>query len=711
MMRFSHSQLKLKKGCDRAYFYKYIMKLKEKEVETKWVDFGKAMHSVLEELYSKKNIDWQQNILDKWKEFKLEGRMDYNSFRTHVINGIMLNPNLTSVEKKIFLRIKNKYHFVGFLDIVDFDNDTILDWKSGTYSADKADDYKEQLVCYSYLYYRYTGRFPKKVSLFFNKTGKKVDYIIGTDISQKEILDYEDFVLKVGDEIELKKALGLHEKHWPQNFNSCFFCGYKYMCNSKENEMNFRIIIKNNFCFLEGNTSSFLLEGIDRATKFDLPNKFRIQKAIQERNDGRRPANYNDIGTIHLFHKTHKMFSLGLLNKIKKLLEDYCNHIGKNLKLEIVDLREREVLNKKLGIMPEKLITDKELRDYQIEAIEAYIHSGGLGYIEAATGSGKTMLTAEIIRILDTPTLWIIDKKELLYQTKKEFEKFLGIEIGVIGDGEYNPKDITIATIQTLNSKLSELKEYLHGINFAIVDEGHHASAESYQKVFKELRNTKYRLGTTGTAKRDDGTAPIMFSLIGDIIYKISAEELIAKGYLIKPNVVFYEVHGNGKAFEYHDDYKISVSENPYRNILIKKILRENEGKKILIIAKLVEGHGEVLKELLKVPYIHGSLDSETRKKYMEDFKSQSSGVLMATASIASEGLDIPDLDIIINASANKSDVKSIQALGRILRKIEGKSTAKYIDFIDTGKHTKGHSEGRMEALEKEGHEINIQTK
>ncbi len=65
---------------------------------------------------------------------------------------------------------------------------------------------------------------------------------------------------------------------------------------------------------------------------------------------------------------------------------------------------------------------------------------------------------------------------------------------------------------------------YLSSINFAIVDESHHCGAEGYVNVFKALVNTKYRLGTTATAQREDGKAPVMFSLLGPVIYSIKSD-------------------------------------------------------------------------------------------------------------------------------------------------------------------------------------------
>jgi superfamily II DNA or RNA helicase len=64
-------------------------------------------------------------------------------------------------------------------------------------------------------------------------------------------------------------------------------------------------------------------------------------------------------------------------------------------------------------------------------------------------------------------------------------------------------------------------------------------------------------------------------------------------------------------------------------------------------------------------------------------------------------------MEVLINASANKSDIKTIQSLGRILRKKEGKDNCTYYDFIDdVHKILFIASRSRTRAFEKEGHEI-----
>jgi superfamily II DNA or RNA helicase len=92
----------------------------------------------------------------------------------------------------------------------------------------------------------------------------------------------------------------------------------------------------------------------------------------------------------------------------------------------------------------------------------------------------------------------------------------------------------------------------------------------------------------------------------------------------------------------------------------------------------------------------------------MEDFREGKINVLIGTLSIFAEGIDIPDLDVIINASGNKGDVKSIQVLGRVLRTFKEKNEALYYDFLDRGVHTRKHSHKRIKILQKQGYEIKI---
>jgi superfamily II DNA or RNA helicase len=238
------------------------------------------------------------------------------------------------------------------------------------------------------------------------------------------------------------------------------------------------------------------------------------------------------------------------------------------------------------------------------------------------------------------------------------------------------------------------------------VDEFHKSAAETYQKVFAKLPNTKYRLGLTATVKRDDGKEPILFSILNEIVCKITADELITMGFLIRPTIEFHKIESLDIYDNYTEEYRQNIILDPARNEKILEIVEDHGNKKILILTKMV-AHGRMLNDAISDSgHIHGVLGKEKREKIFKDFKEGNINCLILTISIGAEGLDIPDLDVIINAAANKGDVKSIQILGRVLRKFNKKKEAIYVDFLDDSKYLKKHSKARMKVFKEQGHKV-----
>jgi superfamily II DNA or RNA helicase len=332
---------------------------------------------------------------------------------------------------------------------------------------------------------------------------------------------------------------------------------------------------------------SFLKETLTRHLKkvlitlqnFDLKDKHFMQKAVQKKARGN--ANLDDIGTVHLYNTRFKCFPIGLLDKITKIIYDFGEYYNKEIKIFLNDARDQHYLHYTTGKMSDRLNTKHQIRAYQLAAIDAFRQKHS-GIINIATGGGKTFVAAEIIRLMDARTLWIIDRKELLDQTKDVLEELLGIELGVISSGIVDIKDITIATIQSLHSKLRELQSYLYTVNMVVVDEYHKSAAETYQKVFAKLPNTKYRLGLTATPSRDDGKDPILYSILGEVIYKVTTDDLIRQGYLVRPEVEFHELKTVDLfKCEYAEDYNNNIVENVERNNKIVEIINKNSDKKL----------------------------------------------------------------------------------------------------------------------------------
>ena len=345
-----------------------------------------------------------------------------------------------------------------------------------------------------------------------------------------------------------------------------------------------------------------------------------------------------------------------------------------------------------------------------------------IAILQMGTGSGKSEIAIELIRRLEMKTLFIVDRIELLNQTKKRIEDCLGIEVGIIGHNKIDIKDVTVATIQTLLKHLEKFKPYLAEVRFVICDETHKVAASSYRTVARYMTNTEYRLGISGTAYRDDGNDMMITSVVGYICHDMPADKLIDKGWLMKPQVVFIENFNDptmkkydmliNQSEDYPDIYKFYIAENEKRNELIKDIVVKYPDKKILILTKLID-HGVCLNNLIPgSKHLYGNTDKTERKKMFDEFVDGKYNILISTVSIFSEGIDIPALDMIINASGNAGKIKTVQMLGRVLRCMNGKSEAYYFDFIDNlSRFTQGASFKRMRSLKREGHNVITKTK
>jgi len=152
-------------------------------------------------------------------------------------------------------------------------------------------------------------------------------------------------------------------------------------------------------------------------------------------------------GYRRLFDKYKKTFPTGLLSLVYEVLKD------NNYKIELDDQRVLPEQNRhwKL-ILPENI---NSLYDFQQAAVHIAKKSSR-GIFSIATGGGKTLTFAAIISDVQiAPVIIYVPSLLLLYQTKEEIEKFVrdksgkNVEVGVVGDGKCEIKDITVMTIQT----------------------------------------------------------------------------------------------------------------------------------------------------------------------------------------------------------------------------------------------------------------------
>jgi superfamily II DNA or RNA helicase len=701
MVRSSFSQHTTFDRCKRWWYFQKVANI-QVVTDMCYADGGNVVHKILEKWYNKEYKDLEEakkDFANIWLEKKLDASklsMTDNSYWLMCVEGINLNLNLTSTEFKILYD-----DIVAYIDAVNTNEDIIYDYKSSTRSEENEKEYADQMKLYSWLYYRKFNRLPKRcIVLYLKYSGSKSTLEINPtmeDIAQ--VHAWYDNILREMDDVKREQKL-------PPMCETChFFCPYKEICTQAEEQNNFVIRIRGNNLFLEGVLTNLLIAGIKKKFSYELKDAYFIKKNNPMANT-----------IINFWSDKHKSLPIGFLEGLKKTIDDYIKFKKINGKIIIID--ERTFDNTKID-MPEKFINGKDLRPYQNEAVRMFLGKK-IGLLQVGTGGGKTEIAIECIRHLGFKTLFIVDKVELLKQTRERIKNSLGIEVGIIGNSEMDVKPITVATIQTLIKHKKELSSYLNSIRLAIFDECHHTPARSYMAISRYMNNTEYRLGITATAMRDDGNDMCINAIVGSTIFTLSSKELIEQGHLVPPQITFIKDYMTEQEAEdlerscktglinetdnYNMFYDKLIVHNEKRNNIIKKICEDNKDKKILVMVKLIE-HGEILKELLGCDYIHGSLGKEDREKYMQEFK-QSKNLMIGTISIFGEGLDFPSLDIIINASANRGEVRTIQSLGRVLRKLEGKKDAFYYDFIDYSKFFKAASYSRKKVLYKEGHEV-----
>jgi superfamily II DNA or RNA helicase len=352
-----------------------------------------------------------------------------------------------------------------------------------------------------------------------------------------------------------------------------------------------------------------------------------------------------------------------------------------------------------------------EDRPYQ--KIEDQAVQATRGIINFATGSGKTAVAARIIAKLDLPTLYVVPTKELLYQTSEELARFLDIPIGRIGAGLFEVDNfVTVATVQTIHVTLKRgqndekrlrMVQLLDWAQILFIDEAHHLGAKTFYDVARAAR-AYYKFGLTGTAFRTDGSEIMLRAATGRTIAKVGSSELIREGVLAQTTIHLYDFHDRGNyGSNWYDIYEGGIVYNRKRNNLICRIVSEHLAKdfKVLIIVKRLE-HGYALRNILDAVFVHGSVDTEIRRSIREEFNDGDIRCLIAT-KIYDEGVDLPNMDVLVLAGGGKSQVQALQRVGRALRAAPGKDRAIIVDFLDNQHATlRSHSERRIQIYRSE---------
>jgi len=375
--------------------------------------------------------------------------------------------------------------------------------------------------------------------------------------------------------------------------------------------------------------------------------------------------------------ETYKYLSGGSLSLPRGFLSELlelCNSFEINPTVE--DLRSESLVS-----FP--ILKDVVLRSYQERAVELAMKEEQ-GSIIAPTGSGKSILGLEIIRRRGQKALILVHRSDLAKQWIDVIQEKFGITAGLIGDGSFDiGKEITVGMIQTLYSKENEAKSLSDTFGLILVDEGHHLPAESFFDVIGSLK-AKFLYCLTATPTRRDGLEKMIYRAIGDKIAVILKEEVEDIGATVPVKVIAIQTGFKPSIIDSWNDYLKSITHNAQRNTLIIDLARA-ANEHTLILVDRVE-HAEQISEMMTRRGIihvlaHGKIGKKDREGMLE--KIRGAKITIGTTGILGEGLDIKNLAVLIMGSPISSEIKLLQAIGRITRSFEGKENAIAYDLKD----------------------------
>ncbi len=339
--------------------------------------------------------------------------------------------------------------------------------------------------------------------------------------------------------------------------------------------------------------------------------------------------------------------------------------------------------------LPNSKIT---LRQDQIKLINSAARKGK-GIIQSPTGSGKTILGIALYSCFDNISLlWLCHTKDLMIQTVKEFKKLGFKSVGMIGDSICEvDKQVTVATRQSFVKLIDDLGD---NYDMVIVDESHHLSSFTgdYFQILSQLV-APLRFGLTATLPDKEEAKLASEGLIGPVVASLSINEGNKIGVIAKPIIRLLRVpknHTIGEIRKYSDVYDAGVVYNLVKNRLIISTAKKHvdKGDSVLILLTRID-HGQNLVNIAEMEYdnfpiefVQGSTEGEVRMQIKEALNSKKIKCVISTV-IWTEGINIPELDVIINAAGGKSEIRTLQILGRGLRKTKTKDTVIIYDIFD----------------------------
>jgi len=377
--------------------------------------------------------------------------------------------------------------------------------------------------------------------------------------------------------------------------------------------------------------------------------------------------------------------------------DNYARHIGlpRGCLDAVLDLLQEndirpDLLDERLPGRKVAVRFTGSLRQDQKAAVREMLKHD-IGVLSAPTAFGKTIAAAALIARRKVSTLVLVHRTELLRQWRERLTGFLEIPkggLGVIGGGRKKPSGrIDIAVMQSL-SRREDLGELLDQYGQVIVDECHHLSAFSFERILKQARG-KFVVGLTATPIRRDGHQPIIFMQCGPIRHIADRSETAPSRLEVWPKAL--------PAPEIPPDSPIQgvfriLAGDAIRNrrIAADVLAAYREGRKVLVLTERTD-HLALLRDAMEMGaehcfILHGRLPRKQRTAIFAELEALDKAaprVLLATGRLIGEGFDHPPLDTLVLAMPISWKGTLQQYAGRLHREHTDKRDVRVYDYVE----------------------------
>ena len=334
-----------------------------------------------------------------------------------------------------------------------------------------------------------------------------------------------------------------------------------------------------------------------------------------------------------------------------------------------------------------------ELKEHQKAALKSLeqmrSNSETIALLYHATGTGKTVTAVMDAKRCGGRVLFLAHTQELVDQATNTFRKLWpSVTVGRYMESMKQPNaHVVCGSIQSVALHLDTFKD--DDFDYLIVDEAHHAAADTYQKVLSYFKPA-FTLGLTATPERADDKS--ILEIFKNTAHKLDIQTAVEIGELvpvrcirIHTNIDLTKVRFNSVQYNIRDlESKIYV---PERNRLIVDTWAQYVRDKRTVVFCASVKHAEQIAELfreqgVRAAAVSGGMKQSERKEFQDKFVSKEIQVLCA-CDLLNEGWDCPETEVLFMARPTMSKVLYTQQLGRGMRLFDGKESLMVFDFVD----------------------------